>query len=1411
MISVDERTAAAPVGAPDSRGTGPRDDAGPGLEPMSFVWRVRHAVVCALLTAFALSQSAGSVVSDTKLDLVVDPLRFLARGLHLWDPLGASGQLQNQAYGYLFPMGPFFVAGRALDVPEWVVQRLWWALVLCTAYTGVVALARRLGVGSGPSQLLAGLAFALSPHVLTVLGPVSAEAWPMALSAWVLVPLVRTGDPGYSPRHAALRSALAVLAMGGVNAALDAAALLPAVVWFLTRRWDRGLLRLAAWWGLGLVLACLWWLVPLFLLGRYSPPFLDYIESASITTSTTSLVEVLRGTHDWIAYLSASGSTAGLLLLTSGVLVVLTGLLAALGLVGLARRGMPERTWLLVTLGVGTVMLTLGHVAAVDGFGSEALRAALDGPLAPLRNVHKFDVVVRLPLVLGLAFLTEQLGTGRNRVEARANRVLVVAAAAFAVIGSAAPMVTMNVAPPRSFTALPGYWEQTAQWLARANGTGRALLLPGSRFGVYDWGTTNDEPLQALARTPWDVRNAIPLTGTGHTRWLDSIEREVAAGRGGPGLAEALRRGGVRYLVVRNDLDYGSVGATNPVRVHQSLASTAEVSRVATFGPTVGSRGSVTLAYDQFLKVGYPAVEIFEVHDSGDVVSATPQSSVTTIQGGAESLLALGTVGLAPDAASITGGDADGGILTDTPRRRETNFAGGPSPSSATLTAADPLRLSKPRRDYDAGAGSREVVAELRGARSVTASSSAADADNTSGVDQAAMPFSAVDGTASTAWRPAPGRDPRGQWLDIDFGRRVPLDGLRITLTPGSGLRQVTVIAGGRRATTQLKGLDETALRSPVAAATKLRVELGARVSGAPESRPVGIAELTVPGVRVTRTLVVPPSASDSAPSAIAFTTSGRRDACAFDGGPSRCVTGQSTPGEDAAGLDRTFSLAHRQAYTLGVTAAAVPGPALDRAIAERVGNPTTATASSTAVPDPAGSAASAVDGDLGTTWIADPLDSDPSLTVRWSGRRTLTSLTLRLDGAAAATPPTEVAIVTPHGNRLVSVAPDGRVEFARLKTDRVTLHLRAPSLASSFDPAAARLDHLGIGVSEVLIPGVHHVAKAADLAAARARRVHGSCGTGPTVDLDGRQVRTAFSATVDDLRRMVPIRLRVCGGVDDLVLGSGTHRARVAPNSLWSATAVTFTAPGTAQGTAQGTAHGTTTVTSAPVAVNVGRWEATHRSLVVGARSEDTVVTVHENANPGWRATSGGRVLRNVTVDGWQQGYVVPAGPRARVDLVYTPDRWMRAGLGIGMLAALALVAGALTKPSRRRRAAELPKAGAPCGTSPIPPGALPVVGLAVLLLVGGWAGAAAAAAGATLWVGARAAAPVRRALPWLAGALYLAAVVRLSWDPWGHAGYAAGSRLTQWLCLLAVAAAFAVPAARSGAASRREPQRPA
>ena len=515
------------------------------MRPDSLRSRVRLGAACVLLVGLAMAQSPGLLVADTKLDLATGPAGFLARATHLWDPVAAAGQLQNQAYGYLFPMGQFFLLGSLADVPGWAVQRLWLALVMCVAFLGVVRLARALGLRSDLALVLCGFAYALSPRMLTTLGPISVEAWPGALAPWVLVPLVVGSEKG-SARRAAALSALAVALVGGVNAAAAFAVIPLGALWLLTRSPGPRRRSLMVWWPAFTLLGTLWWLVPLLVLGSYSPPFLDWIESASNTTFSTTLFDTLRGTSDWVPYVDP-GSRAGNDLIRLFYLPIDSGVVLLLGLVGLLHRRNPHRGFLSLGVLLGMLMVSAGHLGSVQGWGAVGVQDLLDGVLAPLRNVHKFDPVLRLPLVLGLGWVVDDaanrlsaLRAGRRDLDEQARRLrlrAVLGTAALAVLGTSLPALTGHLTPAGGLVAVPDYWKQTAGWLAARSDQGQALLVPGSSFGDYAWGSPHDEPMQSIARSRWSIRNAVPLVPAGNVRMLDAIESRLAQGRGSSGLA----------------------------------------------------------------------------------------------------------------------------------------------------------------------------------------------------------------------------------------------------------------------------------------------------------------------------------------------------------------------------------------------------------------------------------------------------------------------------------------------------------------------------------------------------------------------------------------------------------------------------------------------------------------------------------------------------------------------------------------------------------------------------------------------------------------------------------------------------------------------------------------------------------
>lgn len=1336
MATLLTRTGRAAGGTSSDAPGGVADGGGAGAR-LPLAEKVRWATVCLGFLALTLSQQPGRIVPDTKLDLTIDPWGWLDRALTLWEPEGFAGEVQNQAYGYLFPMGPFFGVGVSSGLPEWVVQRLWMALLLSLAFLGVSVLARQLGIGTPGSRLVGALAYALAPRMLMGLGATSIEVLPMALAPWVLVPLVAGATRG-SPRRWAALSGLAVFCVGGVNAVATSAVLPLAALFLLTRPSSPRKRRLAAWWAGSVLLATAWWTGPLLLLREYSPPFLDYIETAAVTTSTTGLLSTLKGTSQWVAYLADGEGPIwplGWSLVYDVLPILATVLLAVAGLVGLAWSRMPERGWLVLGLLAGLALVTIGHLDAVQGLLAGPLYEALDGVLAPMRNLHKYDPVLRLPLALGVAHLVGVLAAQVRRprargLAARAGIVLV----SLALVTTVSPAVQGKLSPPTGFEGIPGYWEDAAQWLADAQSSGRAMLVPASSTGTYIWGSTSDEPMQALADSPFTVRSAIPLSATAHIRVLNAVEERLARGEGSAGLAGYLARAGVSHLVVRNDLDSGAVGSVRPVLVQQALRDSPGLSRVASFGPVVPAEQELFgRVLDEYLTPRRPAVEIWAVDDAAPRAWTAPLDEAVTVVGGPDALLPLEDRGLVTGRpALLVDGDGDrpgGTLVSDAQMRRERTYGRTAAAVSAAMSADEPRRLDGPERDYSyPGSELAESVVRYEGA-TVTAASSASDATSVGAAVVGDQPYAAVDGDPTTAWRPANRLgEPQRVWWRIDADEPITAGAVVVRLADDAvragwlpeRLRLTT--DSGSRSVALADTTDPQWLPLPDGPTTSLTIG----VPGETRST-LALAEVEVPGLEVTRTVVTPDPGAPAAGYAFDVSNPGGSGCVTGTAGRVRCSAALVSTAEEPGGLDRVFSVDSPASYGMTLTATPRPGAALDALIGSAArSSGLVVEASSTAVPDPRGSADAAVDGDPGTTWVADPDDGLPTLTLTWPEPRTIGSVVVGLAPETGASLPPAVAVSAGGLEQVVALDVSGTAMFTPLTTDRLVLSFPLREELRSFDPYTRRVTSLGVGVSELGI---------ADLDVGDPTAVVDvPCGEGPVVSVDGRPVQTSLSTTVAALRALEPVELRLCGSASTGTLGPGEHRLSTSSTEAFTVSSATLLRTGD-----EPAATGRT-------AADVGTWDREHRTVAVGARSSATLLVVPESVNPGWVATLDGRELETVTVDGWQQGYVLPEGGAGTVQLDFRAGAVYHAALAAGAGAVLLLLI-LLLVPGRRTPPPAAPGRGR--GRVWLALGA--VVGVA---LVGGWVGLLALA-------GCAAAARIlgRRGLAVLAGGALLAA----------------------------------------------------
>ncbi len=1294
------------------------------------VARLQWLACCLFLAGIPFATAPGDIISDTKFELAVNPSGFLSNALTLWDPQQFGGLL-NQAVGYLFPMGPFFELLRLLSVQGWIAQRLWIGVLLVAAFAGTVRLAGRMGIGTEGTRAAAGLAYAMSPIALSIVGHMSGEFLQMAMLPWILVPLTdmrpwlpgtgaegsETGAGGREGRaaraRAVARSAVAVALCSGMNAASVIAVLVPVFIYILTRRGAVPRFRMLAWWALAVAVASCLWAVPLVLLSRYGVSVVPYTESAQVTSSATSLLNIFRGTETWVSYLVVNGLTwwpLGFQIATEALPILLTGLLAALGLAGLVHREIRERRFLLWSVLVGVVIISVGYVSSLGSPLEGPLVSLINGPASAFRNLWKFDPMIRLPLALGLAHLLAVARPSRQRAA-------LAAAAAAAFAGLAVPALATGLASAGSFGQVPPYWVSAANWLTAHAGNQAVLVEPGAPFGQYLWGSPQDDVLQALTNVDYAERNLAVVGSVGNERLLNAIDQRLAAGDGSAGLTEVLARMGVKYVVVRNDLTESGQNGSWPARVNQALAASPGMTKVAQFGPLVGDLTSDN-AVTKFL-APYPAVEIFQVAGAQPEATISPAAGALRVYGGPESLLTLADAGLLGNRPVLVNDDGAGhpvagSVVTDSLRRRVRNFGEVDSSYSPTLTGTQPAVTFDATDDYtEPGWDKYQAVAEYTGIENVTASSSASDIQAIpSQWASGLLPFAAVDGDMRTMWESGSWTGPVGQWIQVDFDSPVDPGTISVAfddssvLGPSVAQVQVSTAAGQVDDPVAATSAPQP-LRVPDGASGWLRITvtgLSSQLSPAIGTQ-VGIYDISIPGVRAGRTIVAPSVPGGDPAAVVLAKDEPQPSGCMLTSLRWVCSPDLTAPTEEQFGFDHSFAEPAPEQATLRGSAILIDSALADRFV-RLSPRQARVTASSTYTGDPQDQALSAFDGNPATAWIASVTDAHPTLSIQWGYQRTISQLTIQRPPGASGL--LQVLISGSNGQvRGALLDASGVARFAPMRTT---------GLKFIFSQVQAPLQ-----ITDVTIPGVLPVH-------APSGTFRLACGLGPLVELNGKVVPTRVSGSFASLLTGRPVQFTACSPV---TLAGGDNRVVEPATDAFSVQDVVVNG---------GLPSASATSASAPKAAGVVSWTSTSRTLRVSAATASYLV-VNENFNAGWRAVIDHRQLPAVRLDGWKQAWLLPAGTSGLVHLTYQPAQVYRASV-VGGLAAIILVIlvavcpWAVPLPRRRRlagRASPAPGARAPRVRAPRVRGfadlASPVMVLTALvvtgLLLGGYPGA--------------------------------------------------------------------------------------
>lgn len=1213
--------------------------------------RGRSAAVSVLAAAVAARVSASVPLDPASARVAADPGAALDRAGDGWSSAGTLGTATAQGLREL-PLAAYHWLGAQVRLPAEVLVGGLRVAVVVLAVLGAVRVARTVSGRDSWVPWAGAVLYGCGPVLVATLLGSPLDGLAVAVLPWVLIPVLK-GRRGW----AAAAASTAWVGLAGMAHPLWAGTVLATgllVVLVRARHEPAETGR----WAVMAAIASAWWLAAaVWEIGR-APDGADLLAPTSFLAGLREALGLPGAGSPWVVL-----AGAGLVLLP----------LAALGL---RVPGLPRSSVVLLVAGVLGLVLWGGGWALppLSLAPASSPPALLAPPLA----------VLAVAALLAWSSLAHHLLDGvraqradRGLPSVRAAAVLVVGVVV--AVTSSAGFVAAAQEPEPVEERAPDLWAAVRTWSQDAP-PGRVLVAPARA------GRGSPALASALAGRPWVARDSLAASGAAATSAVDDVLWRLARGHGGPGTADALRRLGVSYVLLRTDGPPADDRARPSALLREALEESGAV-RTAVL--TAGSPVPVftTTVVDLGVRSTLPQAEVWALDPTGE--AAIYEDSPLVVAGDTASVADLAEAGLAQHRAlRLTDGQAGSGaaVVSDSARRREVDQRLAVDPLGRDLVAGE-------RRHAVPGAAGTPLTAvrALSGARAVSASSSAADVGETwqrASSDAAA----AVDGNVFTAWVSRADRT-TGEWWQLDLDEATDLSDAVVQFignpVTGFPVARVRVETDGESVERSVPGNGELDLdlREP---ATTLRITVTETLDDAGPRAAVGITELSVPDLDVQSHHVV-----DAEPGAgwVLATRYGSSDRCVpatpAPGAPPRastrvCNGGLAVEGLDTGDLRREIVSAGDELD--GVVWARAVGGADSAELADRLASPSvTATGSSVAVADLEARPQSAADGDVSTAWRPATTDAQPALTLGWRREATISGLRLVAPEDNRWSRPTEVRVealgadLTPQGTPHEGVvAVDGSIAFPGVRTRFLRITVLADNGVTSTDAFASSRARVPVAVAEVRLVGGPRLRYRADL------EQELECGSGPSVSVAGETVRTAVTTSARAVAEGAATPARFCAPADP----PAGPVAVVVPATFSWAPVVTVLRRAAADGADE----------LLPVADPRRRQDIRVTSLLRPRERQSTsverrstrpgVLALAVPTDPGWTARADGEPLKAVVLDGWAQGWLVPAAA-GDVDFRYSPGDRLSLGVGVGVLLWLsALGTVALTGVVRRRRA---------------------------------------------------------------------------------------------------------------------------
>lgn len=1285
-------------------------------------WVRRHSI---LLTAGVVAylpivlSSPGVVGADTKTYLYLDPSRVLRNATSLWDSDVALGTVTHQNIGYLWPMGPFYWVFETLGSPDWFAQRIWLGTLLFAAGAGVRYLLRTLD-WQGRGMLVAVLAYQLSPYLLDYSARISAVLLPWAGLPWMIALTIRAART--QTWRAPAWFALVVLTVGSVNATSLLLVGLAPVAWLFHARFaersltTRQAVAAALRIGVLTVGVSLWWIAGLVLQGGYSLPVTRYTETYQTVASASTAPEVFRGLGYWFFY---GNDKFGQWIepsieYTQGVWL----LFISFGLVVLALFGAALIRWRHRSYFV--LLIVLAGFIAIGGHPFDA-----PSPLGSLfKDFTSTDAGLALrstPRALPMLVLATSvlLGTVINSLDRRwpsFTRVFGAVVLVAVVLNNPAMWrVRMIEEHLQRDEEIPEYWIEAIDSLDGSGRDGRVLELPGSDFASYRWGNTVDPITPAFLDRGYVARELVPFGSPESADLLTAFDRHFQEDSVDlDSIAPIARLMSVDDIVHRADMTFERFRTPRPVPTAELLDRTPGLRLDGAFGP-VGANvagpeqtllDEVQLAIDPALRA--PAsVESYVVSDALEVVRTKPlDGSLVLVGDGAGLVDAAGAGLLDPDrpiwfGAELAADDELRGlvldepatvVLTDTNKRRARRWGTLRENLGYTERAGEaPLRDDPTDNRLDLFPGLADAGIDPDDAMTVSRQPApfalrASNYGNPVTYTNDDRPALAIDGDPGTAWVVGAFAEARGEWLEFAYDEPTTVPSITLLQDQADSNRFITEVAIRADGDTLMvatlgaesrRGAGQRIDLPAHAPARVYEIELTDLSLGRQPTyggvSPVGFAEVVMGDAAPVEELLRLPVAltgllgADLDRHELAVVMTRERS------NPQEPV--RRDP-EDEIGrlveisVDREFELMGAARLSAAVDESLIDALIGRAHTVDGVG--ARADSSGALAGDLRSLASFASDGDETTAWtgVFGP-QGDQWLRFELDEPRTFDELSLAVVADELHSVPTSIEVVLDGasvgvfetGARLRD-APDGSATSVVLPVSGTasTIELRFVGVDErpTRDWYANHFVAMPVSIAEVGFDGTPLFGPPRDV----------DSGCIAAVEVDGRAIDVSIHGTAADALARHELAVRACAGSIET---EGAFAVRSMSRRFgFDMDQLSLVSPGAAP-----------VADVAPGPVDVLDHDDTHYELSVPASAADRWLVLGQSHNLGWEASIDGESLGEpVVIDGFANGWLVPAGPEVRVQLDWTPQRLVARSLWASGLAVIVVLGLAFRRP---------------------------------------------------------------------------------------------------------------------------------